>query len=123
MSEASDKDITLSDAQDSTGSRDKDIWMPEEIPEEQVPNPRTATLTWWYAQVVDPYGVVPDLPEEAQLVGREYFLVEDGKTPVLVRDVRAMHPEIDEREWEALMQAAAARDESYDPFPFFHLYR
>ena len=36
-------------------------------------DPITAEVTWSYAQVLDPYGVYSDLPEEAYCVGREYF--------------------------------------------------
>jgi hypothetical protein len=36
-------------------------------------DPDTAEVTWHYAQTLDPYGAYPDLPEECQCVGREYF--------------------------------------------------
>jgi hypothetical protein len=36
-------------------------------------DPATAEVEWIYAQTLDPYGVDPDLPEELQCVGREYF--------------------------------------------------
>ncbi len=36
-------------------------------------DPEIAEVEWWYAQTLDPYGVDPDLPEECQQVGREYF--------------------------------------------------
>jgi len=36
-------------------------------------DPATAEVTWVYAQTLDPYGVDPELPEECQQVGREYF--------------------------------------------------
>ena len=36
-------------------------------------DPETAEVCWIYAQTGDPYGVYPDLPEERQQVGREYF--------------------------------------------------
>jgi hypothetical protein len=36
-------------------------------------DPGTAELSWCYAETMDPYGVAPDLPEELQQVGREYF--------------------------------------------------
>jgi hypothetical protein len=35
-------------------------------------DPATAKVTWWWAQVVDPYGIYPYDPE-ADCVGREYF--------------------------------------------------
>jgi hypothetical protein len=36
-------------------------------------DPETAEVNWWYAQTLDPYGVCPELPEECDQVGREYF--------------------------------------------------
>ena len=36
-------------------------------------DPETAEVEWFYAQTLDPYGDHPDLPEEYQQVGREYF--------------------------------------------------
>jgi hypothetical protein len=36
-------------------------------------DPETAEVEWWYALTLDPYGVHPELPEEYQQVGREYF--------------------------------------------------
>jgi len=34
---------------------------------------RTADVTWWYAQVLDPYDIYNDVPPEYDCVGREYF--------------------------------------------------
>jgi hypothetical protein len=36
-------------------------------------DPTTAEVDWRYAETFDPYGVDPDLPEELQQIGREYF--------------------------------------------------
>ena len=36
-------------------------------------DPSTAECTWRYVLTLDPYGVLPDLPEECQQVGRECF--------------------------------------------------
>jgi hypothetical protein len=36
-------------------------------------DPDTAEVDWEYRQTLDPYGVCPDLLEEFQQVGREYF--------------------------------------------------
>ncbi|MCZ6839923.1 MAG: hypothetical protein O7G13_11685 [Alphaproteobacteria bacterium] len=33
----------------------------------------TAEVEWCYAQVLDPYGIDPDLPEECRSIGRAYF--------------------------------------------------
>ena len=59
---------------------------------------RKATeVEWRYAQTLDPYGVYPDLPEECQQVGREYFARSPGSDiwvhfhdlPEETRDVRS----------------------------------
>ena len=60
-------------------------------------DPATAEVDWCYAQVVDPYGVCPDLPEEYDCVGRAYFArrpgsdiwVEFGDLPEATRE--ALH--------------------------------
>lgn len=36
-------------------------------------DPETAEVMWQYGQTCDPYGIDPDLPEELQQVGRNYF--------------------------------------------------
>jgi hypothetical protein len=36
-------------------------------------DPETAEVSWHYAQVLDPYGIYPNLPDEACCVGRSYF--------------------------------------------------
>jgi hypothetical protein len=41
-------------------------------------DPETAEVEWIYAQTLDPYGVYPDLPEDCQQVGREYFARSPG---------------------------------------------
>ena len=41
-------------------------------------DPETAEVEWTYAQTLDPYGVYPELPEELQQVGREYFARSPG---------------------------------------------
>ena len=61
-------------------------------------DPTTAETHWSYAQVLDPYGVDPDLPEECRQVGRAYFARSPGSDVWvwfgdLPRDVR-------ERLWE-----------------------
>ena len=58
-------------------------------------DPETAEVEWTYALTLDPYGVYPDLPEELQQVGREYFArspgsnvwVRFGDVPKETRDV------------------------------------
>ena len=57
-------------------------------------DPSTAEVDWTYAQVLDPYGVRPELPEECDCVGRAYFArrldsdvwVEFGDLPEKTRD-------------------------------------
>ena len=41
-------------------------------------DPSTAEVYWTYAQMIDPYGILPDIPEEYQQVGREYFARSPG---------------------------------------------
>jgi hypothetical protein len=36
-------------------------------------NPETAEFTWCWGQIMDPYVVDPDLPEEHDCIGRLYF--------------------------------------------------
>jgi hypothetical protein len=40
----------------------------------------TAEVDWCYGLTLDPYGIYPDLPEEYQQVGREYFARAQGAT-------------------------------------------
>jgi hypothetical protein len=37
-----------------------------------------AEVDWEYGQILDPYGVYPELPEEFQQVGRVYFVRSPG---------------------------------------------
>ena len=41
-------------------------------------DPETAEVEWIYAQVIDPYGVYPEPPEEYDCIGREYFARSPG---------------------------------------------
>jgi hypothetical protein len=41
-------------------------------------DPATAKVDWNWAQVLDPYGVYPNLPEECDCVGRVYFARRPG---------------------------------------------
>jgi hypothetical protein len=41
-------------------------------------DPETAEVHWEYGRSFDPYGVYPDLPEECQCIGREYFARSPG---------------------------------------------
>jgi hypothetical protein len=53
---------------------------------------------WTYAQTLDPYGIDPDLPEELQQVGREYFARAPGS------DVWVAFEDLPEATREALMK-------------------
>ena len=46
-------------------------------------DPETAEVEWTYAQTLDPYGIYPELPEEWQQVGREYFARSPGSAPTI----------------------------------------
>ena len=41
-------------------------------------NPETAKVDWDWGQILDPYGVEPNLPEELCCVGRNYFARNPG---------------------------------------------
>jgi hypothetical protein len=41
-------------------------------------DPETAEVHWAYTQVVDPYGLWPEIPEECDCVGRSYFVRSPG---------------------------------------------
>jgi hypothetical protein len=41
-------------------------------------DPETAEVSWIFAQTLDPYGDLPNLPEEHWQVGREYFARSPG---------------------------------------------
>ena len=45
-------------------------WLDERKREALLIDPATAEVDWSYGQTLDPYGVIPDLPEELQQVGR-----------------------------------------------------
>ena len=49
-------------------------------------DPSTAEVTWSYKQVLDPYGVYPDLPEEVKQTGRSYFARRPGSKIWVVFD-------------------------------------
>jgi len=57
-------------------------------------DPETAEVFWKYGQILDPYGVHPDLPKECDQVGRVYFARSPGSDvwvcfddlPEMVRD-------------------------------------
>ena len=57
-------------------SRDeKRLWLAARKEAEMRIDPSSAEVevTFWWTQVLDPYGVWPDLPPEADCVGRSHF--------------------------------------------------
>ena len=75
-------------------------WLDERKREALLIDPATAEVDWCYGQTGDPYGIIPDLPEELQQVGREYFArrpgsdiwVNFGDLPDDVREKLRKHP-------------------------------
>jgi hypothetical protein len=59
---------------------DREHWLEIRKKEALRIDPETAEVTWWYAQTLDPYGVLDEweLPEEFHQVGREYFACAPG---------------------------------------------
>jgi hypothetical protein len=41
-------------------------------------DPKTADFGWEWGQILDPYGVLNEVPEEADCIGRVYFLRAPG---------------------------------------------
>jgi len=70
-------------------------------------DPSTAEVDWTYAQVLDPYGIHPELPEECQQIGRAYFARRPGS------DLRVEFGDLPEATREALRN----RDEAQSAFP------
>ena len=79
-------------------------------------DPETAEVTWEYAQTLDPYGIYPDLPEECQQVGREYFARSPGT------DIWVQFGDLPEATREALWRRLERRLGSFarleDDLPF-----
>jgi hypothetical protein len=61
-----------------TFSPETEAWLDERKREALLIDPATAEVDWSYELTLDPYGVIPDLPEELQQVGREYFARRPG---------------------------------------------
>jgi hypothetical protein len=57
----------------TSAKREVEEWLTIRKEEGLKINPETAEVDWGYALTLDPYGVGPELPEEYQQVGREYF--------------------------------------------------
>jgi hypothetical protein len=61
-----------------TFSPETEAWIAERKREALLIDPATAEVDWSFGQTLDPYGMIPDLPEELQQVGREYFARRPG---------------------------------------------
>ena len=61
-------------------------------------DPATAEVDWTYAQIMDPYGIDPDLPEEHFCVGRVYF----ARSPE--SDIWVWFGDLPDATWDALWQ-------------------
>jgi hypothetical protein len=57
-------------------------------------DPKTAQVACWYAQMMDPYGVCPELPVELDYVGREDF-ARSPESEIWVLTTRARTRDID----------------------------
>jgi hypothetical protein len=53
-------------------------WLQIRKDEAPLIDPATAEVEWSYGQVIDPYGVLREIPDEAYCVGREYFARRPG---------------------------------------------
>jgi hypothetical protein len=62
----------------NTMDRETELWLRIRKDEGQKIDPETAEVHWTFAQTLDPYGIHPDLPEEFDQVGREYFARRPG---------------------------------------------
>jgi hypothetical protein len=73
-------------------------------------DPATAKVTWWFAQVVDPYGIYPYDPK-ADCVGRQYFACSPES------DVWVSFHDLPKATVDALWKKADALDDD-DDLPF-----
>jgi hypothetical protein len=74
-------------------------------------DPETAEVCWRYAQVLDPYGVFPELAKEYDCVGRQYF----ARSPE--SDVWVSFHDLPKATVDALWKKADAMDDD-DDWPF-----
>jgi hypothetical protein len=57
-----------------SADRIKEEWLAIRSEAVRQINPETAEVEWEYGQILDPYGIDPELPEERRQVGRNYSL-------------------------------------------------
>jgi len=74
-------------------------------------DPETAEVVWVYAQMLDPYGVDPHLPDECWQVGREYFARSPGS------DIWVWFGDLPEETRKVLSQYRACRTENTQEAP------
>jgi hypothetical protein len=79
-------------------------------------DPETAEIMWKYALTLDPYGIYPELPEEYQQVGREFFARSPG-SDVWV-EFGDLSDETRETLWARIGRAASASDDFVSGVPF-----
>ena len=66
------------EGEDMLADEEREIWLAIRKEAGLKIDPETAEVQYIYAQTLDPYGVDPDLPEELQQIGREYFARSPG---------------------------------------------
>jgi hypothetical protein len=87
-------DATMTNQQKEMKAEEVEKWLATRKEAGLHIDPETAEVDRDYAQILDPYGVRPDLPEECDQVGRVYFArspgsdiwVEFGDLPKATRD-------------------------------------
>jgi hypothetical protein len=78
---------------------ERDEWLEVRRQEGKNIDPETAEVTFWWTEVLDPYGVY-DLPEEHHCVGRSYFAMRPG-SKICVWD-GDLPEETEKRIWERI---------------------
>src|SRR5215469_4737771 len=57
---------------------EKEAWLAIRKEEGLKIDPETAKVTWSWGEVMDPYGLDPEMPEEYRCIGRNYFARDPG---------------------------------------------
>jgi hypothetical protein len=90
MTDVDEKRMTAQESEDENSKEKLDLSVidSDEMPVEQwlairkeaglKIDPEIAEVMWGYGQILDPYGVNPDLPDEASCIGRVYFARSPG---------------------------------------------
>jgi hypothetical protein len=69
-------------------------------------DPDTAEVDWSYGRIMDPYGIDPDLPEELQCTGRNYFARRPGSSVWV--SFHDLPKEVCDAVWDRLPRGAAS---------------